>query len=312
MENFEKTWSTTITELIKTFEAELINDICQVYKVKLVGKPNQQDRQYKMLAFYAGEQNLFQREDYRFERAKHASNPNDPCIAASLGKKHLRSTLDRLYIRVKDMLQPPSQGNNYEDLEPQQSWAQPEQSAPIISTESQAMVIDSKEKQGLIQKVTCDNNIVHESQNCQRQTIMVYNVPTKWSSDKIRSAFSDWGRVLNISLKTQHKYYTICVDIVLNPTKDTEFILMPWCTQLGGIWARWFPGEWKLAQRKSREIFQASFRFPADATEDAIYSKFTTDSESLLQYTRAAAWKVIKDKQGLKGILYFETHERLM
>ncbi|GBB85760.1 hypothetical protein RclHR1_01220056 [Rhizophagus clarus] len=208
------------------------------------------------------------------------------------------------------MLQPPSQGNNFEDLEPQQSWAQPEQSAPIISTEAQAMIIDSKlsadtasftpkladdlvitrdvsvitspvvtlpaakskkgkEKQGSIQKVTCDNNIVHKN--------------------KIRSAFSDWDRILNISLKTQHKYYTIRVDIVLTPTKDIEFILMPWYTQL-----------------------RASFRFPADTTEDAIYSKFTPDGESLLQYTRAAAWKVIKDKQGFKGILYFEMHERLM
>ncbi|GBB87697.1 hypothetical protein RclHR1_14190008 [Rhizophagus clarus] len=87
---------------------------------------------------------------------------------------------------------------------------------------------------------------------------------------------------------------------------------MPWCTQLGGIWVRWFPGEWKLTQGKSREIFQASFRFPANANKDAIYSKFIPDGESLLQYTRVAAWKVIKDKQGLKGILYFETHERLM
>ncbi|GBC07816.1 hypothetical protein RclHR1_07700009 [Rhizophagus clarus] len=219
------------------------------------------------------------------------------------------------------MLQLLPQGNNFEDLEPQQSWSQPEQSVPIISPESQAIVIDSKlsadaasftpkladdliitcdvsvithpivtlpatksnkgkEKQGSIQKITCDNNIVHESQNRQRRTIMVYNVPTTWSPDKIRSAFSDWGRILNISLKTQHKYYTIRVDIVLNLTKDTEFILMPWCTQLGSIWIRWFPGEWKLAQRKSREIFQASFRFPANATEDAIYSKFTPDGES--------------------------------
>ncbi|GBC10616.1 hypothetical protein RclHR1_09790001 [Rhizophagus clarus] len=121
MENFEKTWSTSITELLQTFEAELIEDICQVYKVKPIGKPNQQDRQYKTLAFYAGEQNLFKRQDYQFERAKHASNPNDPYIAASLGKKHLRITLDKLYIRVKDMLQLPSQGNNYEDLELQQS-----------------------------------------------------------------------------------------------------------------------------------------------------------------------------------------------
>ncbi|GBC00163.1 hypothetical protein RclHR1_03770010 [Rhizophagus clarus] len=299
MENFEKTWSTSITELIKTFEAELIKDLCH---------------------------NLFQKEDYQFAGAKNASNSNNHCISASLGKKHLRLTLDRLYIRVKDMLQPSSQGNNFKDLEPQQSWAQLEQSAPIISTESQVMIINSKlsaeatsfisklavdliitqdvsvitspvvtlpatkpnkgkEKQGSIQKITCDNNMVHESQNRQRRTIMIYDVPTTWSPDKIRSAFSDWDRVLNIFFKTQYKYYTIL---------------------------QWFPDEWKLTQRKSQEIFQTSFRFSADTTEDAIYIKFTSDGESLLQYMRAAAWKVIKDKQGLKGILYFETHERLM
>ncbi|GBB86181.1 hypothetical protein RclHR1_18400001 [Rhizophagus clarus] len=242
MENFEKTWSTTITELIQTFEGELTRDICTVYAVPPHGKPNKPDRQYKMLAYVVGEQNLFQHTDRQFGGAKNAS-PNNHVIAASLGKKHLRLILDKLYIKVKDMLQLPSQGNNFEDLEPQQSWAQLEQSAPIISPESQVIVIDSKEKQGSIQKVTCDNNIVHESQNCQHRTIMVYDVSTKWFSDKIRSAFSDWGRVLNISLKTQHKYYTIRVDIVLNLTKDTEFILMPWCTQLEGIWVRWFPGE---------------------------------------------------------------------
>ncbi|GBB97436.1 hypothetical protein RclHR1_29960001 [Rhizophagus clarus] len=262
MENFENFWSTTITELIKTFEDELIKDLGQVYPVTPLGKPITDTKQHKTLAYLVGESNLFERTDRRFVVERYAHN--NLIIPTSLGKKHLRLTLDRLYIKVKDMLQPPSQGNNFEDLEPQQSWAQPEQSVPIISTESQAMIIDN------------------------------------------------WGRVLNISLKTQHKYYTIRVDIVLNPTKDTEFILMPWCTQLGGIWVRWFPGKWKLAQRKSREIFQTSFHFPADTTEDAIYSKFTPDGESLLQYTRAAAWKVIKDKQGLKGILYFEMHERLM
>ncbi|GBB90176.1 hypothetical protein RclHR1_17050004 [Rhizophagus clarus] len=325
-----KTLGPQPSELLKTFEAELIKDICQLFQQSPIGLPDKKDRQYKTLAYLVGKQNLFKREDCQLKGAQHDLFPNGPVIAASLGKKHLRLTLDRLYIRVKDMLQPPSQGNNFEDLEPQQSWAQPEQSAPIISTESQAMIIDSKlsadatsftpkladdlvitwdvsvitppivtlpaakskkgrEKQRSIQKVTCDNNIVHESQNRQCRTIMVYDVPTKWSPDKIRSTFSDWSRVLNIFLKTQHKYYMIRVDIVLTPTKDTEFILMPWCTQL-----------------------RASFRFPADTTEDAIYSKFTPDGESLLQYTRAAAWKVIKDKQGLNRILYFEMHERLM
>ncbi|GBB89387.1 hypothetical protein RclHR1_16050004 [Rhizophagus clarus] len=119
MENFEKTWSTTITELLKTFENELTSDICQVYSVSPQGKPNKQDRQYKMLAYLIGEKSLFQKEDRQFIGAKNTSHPNGPVIAASLGKKHLCLTLDRLYIRVKDMLQPSSQGNNFEDLEPQ-------------------------------------------------------------------------------------------------------------------------------------------------------------------------------------------------
>ncbi|GBB99554.1 hypothetical protein RclHR1_03560009 [Rhizophagus clarus] len=279
MENFENTWSTTITELLKTFEAELIKDLGKIYSVASAGKPGRQDKQFKTLAFLVGEQNLYTRDWFiGFNNVSDTNNYN--------------------------MLQPLPQGNNFEDLEPQQSWSQPEQSAPVISTESQAMIIDSKEKQGSIQKVTCDNNIVHESQNRQRRTIMVYDVPTKWSPDKIRSAFSDWGRVLNISLKTQHKYYTIRVDIVLNPTKDTEFILMPWCTQLGGIWVRWFPGEWKLAQRKSREIFQASFRFPADTTEDAIYSKFTPDNESSFSIRELLRGKLSRINKAQRNTLF--------
>ncbi|GBB96547.1 hypothetical protein RclHR1_02780010 [Rhizophagus clarus] len=239
MENFEKNWSKTITELIKTFEDELIQDLGQLYPVTLGGRPMKESKQYKKLAYLVGEQNLFQYND-------------------------------------------PQRSDNYRGCI---------RDHPPVVTLPAAKSKKGKEKQGSIQKVTCDNNIVYESQNRQRRTIMVYDVPTKWSPDK---------------------YYTIRVDIVLNLTKDTEFILMSWCTQLEGIWVWWFSGEWKLAQRKSREVFQASFRFPADTTEDAIYSKFTPNGESLLQYTRAAAWKVIKDKQGLKGILYFETHERLM
>ncbi|GBC08658.1 hypothetical protein RclHR1_00830009 [Rhizophagus clarus] len=233
MENFEKFWSTTVTELIQSFEGNITTDICTVYRVPPHGKPNKPDRQYKTLAYVVGEQNLFEHSDRQLKAANNGNaKPNHHVIAASLGKKNLRIILDLLYIKLKDMLQPPSQGKNFEDLEPQQSWAQPEQSAPIISTESQAMIIDSKlsadaasftpkladdliitrdvsvitppivtlpaekskkgkEKQGSIQKVTCDNNIVHESQNRQRRTIMVYDVPTKWSPDKIRSAFSD-------------------------------------------------------------------------------------------------------------------------
>ncbi|GBC09802.1 hypothetical protein RclHR1_09110009 [Rhizophagus clarus] len=287
MENFEKFWSTTVTELIQSFEGNITTDICTVYRVPPHGKPNKPDRQYKTLAYVVGEQNLFQHSDRQLKAANNGNaKPNHHVIAASLGKKNLRIILDLLYIKLKDMLQPPSQGNNFEDLEPQQSWAQPEQSAPIISTESQAMIIDSKLSARA--RVLLQIGRIHNYAGCivippLCNTSSRKSKKAKRSKGRFRkSVFSDWGRVLNISLKTQHKYYTIRVDIVLNPTKDTEFILMPWCTQLGGIWVRWFSGEWKLAQRKSREIFQASFRFPADTTEDAIYSKFTPDGESLL------------------------------
>ncbi|GBB97825.1 hypothetical protein RclHR1_03080014 [Rhizophagus clarus] len=72
---------------------------------------------------------------------------------------------------------------------------------------------------------------------------MIYDIPTSWSSTKLTEALSEWERILNISIKTQHKYNTVRVDIILNPTKDTEFVLQPWCTQLGGIWVRWYPKE---------------------------------------------------------------------
>ncbi|GBB95030.1 hypothetical protein RclHR1_24630004 [Rhizophagus clarus] len=72
------------------------------------------------------------------------------------------------------------------------------------------------------------------------------------------------------------------------------------------------PWRMEAYTKKESQNFSSLFPLSADTTEDTIYSKFTPDGESLLQYTRAAAWKVIKDKQGLKEILYFETHERLM
>ncbi|GBB87232.1 hypothetical protein RclHR1_13680005 [Rhizophagus clarus] len=200
MENFEKTWSTTITELIKTFKAELIKDVCQVYSVAPLGRPKKQDRQYKMLAYFIGEQNLFQKEDYWFEGAKDASSTNNPIISATaFSRKQLR----RLG------------------------------AAAIMSTTGTKRT----------------NNICRISGHDYR-----YFKP--------------------------HKGYQVHFDVLVS--------------QLGGLWVWWFPGEWKLAQRKSHKIFQASFRFPANTTKDAIYSKFTPNGESLLQYMRAAAWKTNK------------------
>ncbi|GBB85759.1 hypothetical protein RclHR1_01220055 [Rhizophagus clarus] len=94
MENFENTWSTTITELLQTFEAELTKDICQLFQQSPIGLPDKKDRQYKTLAYIVGEQNLFKREDRRLKGARYKLFPNSPVIAASLSKKHLHLTLD--------------------------------------------------------------------------------------------------------------------------------------------------------------------------------------------------------------------------
>ncbi|GES90198.1 hypothetical protein RCL_jg13320.t1 [Rhizophagus clarus] len=43
-----------------------------------------------------------------------------------------------------------------------------------------------------------------------------------------------------------------------------------------------------------------------------MFESFTPDGQTILQYTRASAWKTVRDKDGLKGILYFDAHERHM
>ncbi|GBB83989.1 hypothetical protein RclHR1_10630007 [Rhizophagus clarus] len=86
---------------------------------------------------------MFELNDPHFVKYDKVISRITSYIIASLGKKHLVATLDRLYIKIKDMLQLPSQGNNFEDLELQPSWMELEQHVPIATTESQAINIDS-------------------------------------------------------------------------------------------------------------------------------------------------------------------------
>lgn len=50
--------------------------------------------------------------------------------------------------------------------------------------------------------------------------------------------------------------------MILTPKADSELVMRTWGRSLGPRWVRWFPGHWKLKERKERERFQAKCVFP--------------------------------------------------
>ncbi|PKY45033.1 hypothetical protein RhiirA4_419516 [Rhizophagus irregularis] len=102
-------------------------------------------------------------------------------------------------------------------------------------------------KKSKITRLTLTNNIVHDSQQGQVRTIMIYDIPTAWSHDLILEKLKSWGQVLEISFKPQHKYQSVWTKMILQPLIDTDFVMRTWWQQLDEkITMRWFPGFWKL------------------------------------------------------------------
>ncbi|PKC57743.1 hypothetical protein RhiirA1_401172 [Rhizophagus irregularis] len=101
-----------------------------------------------------------------------------------------------------------------------------------------------------------NNNVIHDMQQGQVRTIMIYDIPTACSHDHILNLLKEWGQVLEISFKTQHKFQSVWTKMILKPTHDTDFVMRTWSKKLGDVWVRWFPGHWKLKDRKICEKFQ--------------------------------------------------------
>ena len=72
------------------------------------------------------------------------------------------------------------------------------------------------------------NNVVHEAQQGQVRTMMIYDILTAWSHDTILEKLSSWGRVLEISFKPQHKYQSVWTKMILKPIPDTDFVMRVW------------------------------------------------------------------------------------
>ncbi|PKY61827.1 hypothetical protein RhiirA4_487353 [Rhizophagus irregularis] len=183
-------------------------------------------------------------------------------------------------------------------------------SPPNVVTQSEDKIKKSK-----VTRLTVNNNVVHTTQQGQVRTIMIYDIPSAWSHDDILNKLSAWGKVLEISFKPQHRFQSVWVKIILRPLLDTEFIVTKtWCQSLGGFYVRWFPGHWKLKDRKERERFQAKIKIPGDATDQQLFGDYYKGRpfiQFLSTILKAKSYLTILDKEQKYVILYFESQKDL-
>ncbi|CAB4414801.1 unnamed protein product [Rhizophagus irregularis] len=172
---------------------------------------------------------------------------------------------------------------------------------------------EEKIKKSKITRLILNNNVVHTSQEGQVRTIMIYDIPTAWSHDAILNKLSNWGKVLEISFKPQHKYQSVWTKMILRSIIDTDFVMRTWGQKLDDEYVRWYPGHWKLKDRKERERFQAKITIPSDASKDTYnnYHKGRSFDIFIQKTLKAKSITGFIDK-GLKHvILYFESQKDL-
>ncbi|PKY56064.1 hypothetical protein RhiirA4_476073 [Rhizophagus irregularis] len=182
-------------------------------------------------------------------------------------------------------------------------------SPPNVITQS-----EDKTKKSKITRLTLTNNVVHDSQQGQVRTIMIYDIPTAWSHDLILNKLKSWGKVLEISFKPQHKYQSVWAKMILRPVIDTDFVMRTWWQKLDEeTVVRWYPRHWKLKDRKERERFQGKIMVPSDAPDDAFmnYRKGQNFGDFVLKALKAKSWSNILDKGNKTVIVYFEPQKDL-
>jgi hypothetical protein len=174
-----------------------------------------------------------------------------------------------------------------------------------------------KVKQGTVTHRTMKNNIVSEQQKGQECSIMISGVPASWSHDEVLKHLNEWGQVLEISIKKQHKYQLIWTRIVLKPLIDTNYILRTWWQKLGNAYVRWYSGNMRLKDCKQREQFQAKMAINNSLDDEAIATQAWADNKTVLELLKAKAWKIYKSKNK-EGevcttlILYFSSQNLLL
>jgi hypothetical protein len=208
--------------------------------------------------------------------------------------------------------------------------------APITAKDNNAMIVDQhvndqqprddkpwtlqtrkKVKRGTVTHKTMNNNIVSEQQKGQVRSIMIYDIPATWSHALVLEYLAEWGQVLEISFKKQHKYQSVWTKMVLKPLIDTNYVLRTWWQRLGNAYVRWYPGEMRLNDRKQREQFQAKFEVSGSPSDDDIVRHVWENNLNLIDFYRAKSWKLYKSK-GTDGsekttiILYFASQDTLL
>ncbi|CAB4431895.1 unnamed protein product [Rhizophagus irregularis] len=154
-------------------------------------------------------------------------------------------------------------------------------SPPNVITQS-----EEKNKKSKITRLTLNNNVVHDSQQ---------------------------GQVLEISFKPQHKYQSVWTKMILRPIIDTDFVMRTWYQKLDDLDVRWYPGHWKLKDRKERERFQAKLTIPSDASDNQLKNYWNGQTfEIFVQKTlKTKSYNTIIDKGLRQVIMYFESQKDL-
>jgi hypothetical protein len=208
--------------------------------------------------------------------------------------------------------------------------------APITAKDDNAMIVDQhvndqqprddnpwtlqtrkKVKRGTITHKTMNNNIVSEQQKGQVRSIMIYDIPATWSHALVLQYLAEWGQVLEISFKKQHKYQSVWTKMVLKPLIDTNYVLRTWWQRLGNAYVRWYPGEMRLNDQKQREQFQAKLEVSGSPSDDDIVRSVWENDKNIIDFFRAKSWKLYKSK-GTDGsekttiILYFASQDTLL
>ncbi|PKY57085.1 hypothetical protein RhiirA4_428726 [Rhizophagus irregularis] len=133
------------------------------------------------------------------------------------------------------------------------------------------------------------------------------------SHDEILKQLSSWGKVLEISFKLQHKFQSIWTKMILRPAIDTDFVMRTWWQKLDGQYVRWFPGHWKLKDRKERERFQAKLHIPSDAPDEK-FANFQNGKplDVFMQKTlRGKSCSAYMEKGNKFLTIYFESQKDL-
>ncbi|PKY59086.1 hypothetical protein RhiirA4_481544 [Rhizophagus irregularis] len=101
--------------------------------------------------------------------------------------------------------------------------------------------------------------------------------------------------------------------MILRPIIDTDFVMRTWYQKLDDLDVRWYPGHWKLKDRKERERFQAKLTIPSDASDNQLKNYWNGQTfEIFVQKTlKTKSYNTIIDKGLRQVIMYFESQKDL-